>query len=311
MKKKAALLGGCLLAFAMQGNVWAESVQIIGENEAVSEMGETTELSSLLLKPESMEVCKAEDDHYAELYVNLLVQNLGHEDRALRNELTANLSFMSRYEFKMDLDSFVFPTATWQSAEDYVLDPLCEMLVVYHTQIPKAVVERDGELLMTVTCGEESAEFSLEISEMGELQEKRAAMDIPANALEWNGHKYAMYYGNEEGLATWQEARDFCESLGGHLATITSAAENSAIYNFVNNYWKEEMLFFGFSDWQEEGVWVWENGEESDYTNWASGEPNDQNGQDYAQIYWEGTWDDDDFSYSKFICEWDCYEIEE
>jgi hypothetical protein len=39
---------------------------------------------------------------------------------------------------------------------------------------------------------------------------------------------------------TWEQAEDYCESYGGHLATITSAAENDFVNSLVNNDLKVE-----------------------------------------------------------------------
>jgi len=41
-------------------------------------------------------------------------------------------------------------------------------------------------------------------------------------------------------------------------------------------------LWIGFTDQASEGTWEWISGEAVTYTNWASGEPNDANGEDYA-----------------------------
>lgn len=303
MKKKAVILGACLLTMVFSMNVGAASVEIIGSETAASEMGESVEISSLSMKVDSIRAYDAEDEHYSELYINLLVQNVGQNDRTIREELSATLSYMSRYEFAMDLDTFAFPTEPNRMTEDYVLDPLCEMLVVLHAQIPKAVVEREGELLLDVSVNEEDAEFALNVANIEIIEGQRVVMDIPANALTWNGHKYCMFSGDTLQIATWEDAKSYCESLGGHLATITSIEENSAIYDFMNNIWGREHLYFGYSSIQNDGNWVWENGEESIHTNWADYEPNGSGS--YAVLYMEGTWDDANFDYDYFICEWD------
>ena len=312
-RKTLILLGASLLMMALSGNVYAESVEIIGENQGENSIGESVILSSLNLQIEKIEVYEAEDEHYAELYVYILTQNMGQENCIIKEQLTAVLNYMSRYEFEMDIDRFSFPTAPQYSVEDYILDPLCEMIVVFHTQIPKTVTEREGEMQIHLKYGGEGGEetqFVLETADLGEVQEKLVPMDIPENALEWNGHKYALFHGKELNIATWEEAEKYCESRGGHLATITSAKENDNVYRFVRKYWAAENVHFGFSDAQEEGVWTWVNEEQSDYTNWGDGEPNNSNEQDYAQFYrsyTDGRWDDEDFKFSDFICEWDLY----
>lgn len=174
-------------------------------------------------------------------------------------------------------------------------------------------MERDGELRMLLAMDTEETELTLKTSAQSEVLEGAGpvVMNVSEWALPWNGHKYDIYYGESLGIATWQDAKKYCESLGGHLATITSQEENDAIWRFANWYWHEGGIFFGFTDEQEEGVWRNVTGEEVSYTNWHSGEPNNQDIQNYGQIYAEGDWDDSKFDYSKFICEWDLIEGEE
>jgi len=45
-------------------------------------------------------------------------------------------------------------------------------------------------------------------------------------------------------------------------------------------------LWIGFTDQASEGTWEWISGEAVTYTNWASGEPKDANGEDYAVMNW-------------------------
>ena len=131
-----------------------------------------------------------------------------------------------------------------------------------------------------------------------------------AGALEFNGHYYKIYDGVCD---TWEEAAEYCNKLGGHLATITSAEENEALYSYItsNNY---TTAYFGLTDKNSEGVWEWINGEEVVYTNWHSDEPNNDNREDYGMFYWkfsDGTWNDGNFMNGTqsdervFICEWD------
>ena len=53
--------------------------------------------------------------------------------------------------------------------------------------------------------------------------------DIPTEALEYNGHRYYIYPGGTS--STWEDAKAYCESLGGHLAVINNEAENNALYD--------------------------------------------------------------------------------
>ena len=100
----------------------------------------------------------------------------------------------------------------------------------------------------------------------------------------YGGHTYMLFNGE---ASSWEMAKDFCESLGGHLATITSAGENAFLYDYMrdcgysNAYW-------GLSDHEEEGVWEWCTGEPVAYVNWASGEPNnDYDGAEDYGMFWD------------------------
>ena len=121
---------------------------------------------------------------------------------------------------------------------------------------------------------------------------------IPEGAAEFNGHYYLVF----ENVLSWSDAKAYCETLGGHLATVTSAEEQAFVETLgTNSYW------LGASDEQEEGVWTWVTGEVWDYSHWNSGEPNGQRGENYLTL-WPSFWNDLGNSSSEqegFICEWD------
>ena len=125
------------------------------------------------------------------------------------------------------------------------------------------------------------------------------------NVFEYNGHYYALFNDSK----SWDEAVAFCEAFGGHLATITSSGENDVIASAIANSGVNGFLLGG-NDVETEGAWVWITGEEWTYSNWASGEPNNQGNQDYTWIYSSsGKWDDDSQSkWSAFVCEWESAE---
>lgn len=134
--------------------------------------------------------------------------------------------------------------------------------------------------------------------------------DIPEGALNWNAHYYSVF----DNCKSWDEAAEYCESRGGHLATITSAEENSAVFSYLKQIGYES-AYFGLSDSINEGTWSWITGEDTDYLNWRSGEPNGESStEDYAMFYYkfsDGTWNDGEFGSgtanggTAFICEWD------
>jgi len=100
--------------------------------------------------------------------------------------------------------------------------------------------------------------------------------EADTSTVTYNGHRYRRI---DIGM-TWTEAKAYAEDLGGHLATITSQAEQNAVYDLIkdgpmNQYWIGA---------DEPGNWItWE---EWTYENWAFGEP-DGDGEDerYVQMY--------------------------
>ena len=144
------------------------------------------------------------------------------------------------------------------------------------------------------------------------LNNQQAMNLIPEDSHLWNGHYYKIFSTTD--VKSMDEANNYCLSLGGHLATITSQEENDAIYEFM----KQDGLdnaYFGFSDIEDEGEWKWIDGTKSGFTNWHTGEPNGENSKEnYAMFYekyTDGTWNDGDFTFAQrgqpsvFICEWD------
>ena len=172
-----------------------------------------------------------------------------------------------------------------------------------------------GEYKVEISCdGYESVSGSISVAEDAlvlSYELEKEDMDIPEDAVEYGGHHYYIYdIGNDI-----EAAIEYCESLGGHMATITSSGENDFLYDYMLSN-DLESVYFGFSDAAEEGTWIWLNGESVSYTNWHSTEPNSENDdEDYAMFYWkydDGTWNDGDFGTGgtngggcAFICEWD------
>ena len=107
---------------------------------------------------------------------------------------------------------------------------------------------------------------------------------------------------------TWNEAKTICETLGGHLATSTSAEKNAFLVSLIGN----NTVLLGGSDKDNEGSWQWLTGEGWSYTNWNSGEPNNSgSGEHYLELQVSGGWNDINASTSRYyICEWD-YELGE
>jgi hypothetical protein len=102
------------------------------------------------------------------------------------------------------------------------------------------------------------------------------------NQQNYNGHSYY----RSTGSATWTTARSNCAAMGGYLVTITTAAEQSFIFNIWPSGW------IGLTDEVTEGTWRWVTGETYSYKNWNSGEPNNAGNEDYVQFVSNGRWND-------------------
>ena len=109
---------------------------------------------------------------------------------------------------------------------------------------------------------------------------------------QFEGNTYWLSPGGEEYLNTWTEAYDMLESWEipeYHIVTIGSQEENDFIQEAsgFNDFW------IGFTDQEDEGDWQWVTGEGVTYTNWADGEPNNSNEEDFAHMWgFDGTWND-------------------
>ena len=143
-----------------------------------------------------------------------------------------------------------------------------------------------------------------------EPEEIQNVQQIPADAFRYGGHSYYLY----EDCQSWEEAKAFCEALGGHLAVITTEAENSAVYGYLAGSGGANAYLGLYLD-PADDTWKWVSGESVGYTNWAPGEPNNERGTEiYAMFYYKftnGTWNDGDFGAGTvgdervFLCEWD------
>ena len=72
---------------------------------------------------------------------------------------------------------------------------------------------------------------------------------------------------------SWAEAKVHAEQLGGHLAVITSEAEQNTVVASIPGL-SVARPWIGATDGAEEGVWVWVTGESFDYTCWGVDQPN-------------------------------------
>ncbi len=96
-----------------------------------------------------------------------------------------------------------------------------------------------------------------------------------------NGHFYSVLSNSN-----WTDAEAASEQMGGSLATIRSAAEQTWISQTFSAY---PYLWLGLYDPTQQDVtgtahannFKWADGETTTYRNWDSGEPNNFNGGEY------------------------------
>ncbi len=127
-----------------------------------------------------------------------------------------------------------------------------------------------------------------------------------------NGHAYTAF---EDGVS-WEDARRACEEKGGHLATITSRAEQKAIRTMLKSAGKKFYWIGGYRSRSSFFKWITE--EKFSFTNWASGAPGDGAlGKDDALMLYKsgGAWKDENgdkpagkasnLEKYGYICEWE------
>eukprot|EP00092_Neocalanus_flemingeri_P025442 GFUD01027584.1.p1 GENE.GFUD01027584.1~~GFUD01027584.1.p1 ORF type:complete len:220 (-),score=33.53 GFUD01027584.1:291-950(-) len=100
----------------------------------------------------------------------------------------------------------------------------------------------------------------------------------------------------------WLDAQSVCVLHQGWLATIESAGENG----FIDGIATDKAWIGGFRILPAVSpFWAWIDGYTFAYTNWATGEPNNEGGnQNCVQMYTDGYWDDVECKYRKaYVCE--------
>ena len=111
----------------------------------------------------------------------------------------------------------------------------------------------------------------------------------------WSDFQNACYKTSSQEVS-WESARANCLINDSHLASILSVDEQKFIWNLVagSSYWIGGQLH---------GNWKWEDGNEFSYTNWYSGQPNQDGDCLYILNGWTGQWGDGDCSSSNYyIC---------
>jgi len=115
-----------------------------------------------------------------------------------------------------------------------------------------------------------------------------------------NGHYYEAI--SVSGL-TFDDARVSAELRDGYVVTITSQAEQDFISSHVisDGFGYRIGGFQPIGSPEPDGGWEWVTGEKFDYTNWYSGEPNNQFGIEDTLVMWASNqWNDGPGSYQNY-----------
>ena len=75
---------------------------------------------------------------------------------------------------------------------------------------------------------------------------------------------------------SWEEARQYCQNLGGDLASVTDQSENQRILDHIARNGIDEGLWIGANDKRSEGSFEWSDSKAFSFSSWGPSEPNGQ-----------------------------------
>lgn len=122
-----------------------------------------------------------------------------------------------------------------------------------------------------------------------------------------------------DGSLTWSQAKQRCEDLGGHLATIMTEEENNYVTSLLSSKADRALVFWiGLTSGRKKGQWTWVTGAEPKFMVWPEGQAKNGGGNgNFAAITsspnkpMHGRWmdfDSDQRAYETvagFVCEWE------
>ncbi len=154
--------------------------------------------------------------------------------------------------------------------------------------------------------------------------------DIPDGAVEYNGHYYMVF----DNSISWIYAKEYCELMNGHLATITDEEEQEKVESVAVSCKTAENFWIGGYLSKKTNEWMWVDDTPFEYEHWDANQPDFHENSEYyirftnKDIHYEnwtaakGMWNDcaneasgnnskgDAVSIQTFafICEWDSKE---
>ncbi|XP_043838403.1 C-type lectin domain family 4 member K-like [Dromiciops gliroides] len=142
-------------------------------------------------------------------------------------------------------------------------------------------------------------------NEVLRAENKKLMKEVPEV---WVVHNGSLYYFSCMDKS-WEDAEQYCVSLGSHLVSVTSVEEQQFILKKTNgnDYWIG-LNIRRSSDWSWVDGTPYDEAKSKDF--WASGEPNNSEKNEQCVHFSRNrlkTWNDNKCSTSfGFICKWDC-----
>jgi hypothetical protein len=200
------------------------------------------------------------------------------------NPVVGNLYYLvgEPFDFVHD-DDFEFENAilSFKISDELLLENNIEDLAIIYNDFGNGITFLYSEIINGNTISAIVEHFSVYTVVNKKIISSMIGYDelgyINSNTLKWRtfgGHTYAIV-GDEKsnGWYSWEEAKAIAEKYGGHLVTITSAAEQYAVENLVYTAGKKATYWLGARNPSGSKI-EWITGETSSYTNWGIDEPN-------------------------------------
>ena len=186
------------------------------------------------------------------------------------------------------IDNAVSATCTEDGLTAGVHCSVCDTVIIAQTVLPATHTWGDWETITASDCffeGEETRACgacdeidsrtvdTLSHSFVQNEETKLYACEL-CDARIYAGHLYAAF----DAEVNWYDAYKMCDSLGGHLVTITSDKEQSV----VNELRTSISLDLWIGGIYNTNGWNWITGEEFVYTNWLKDQPNNYGGYQWV-----------------------------
>ncbi|XP_077993136.1 lymphocyte antigen 75-like [Glandiceps talaboti] len=92
----------------------------------------------------------------------------------------------------------------------------------------------------------------------------------PVGWITYEDNCFKAYIMPFEDRSNWYDALDYCREMGADLASFHSEEEE---YFVIQQTGQSQSVWLGMNDIEEDGVYVWSDGSNVTYVNWAVGEP--------------------------------------